>query len=136
MIMSSLKWKSGEKRRREKRIFDDLECEEEIIEEKARFGKVRNSLMKGLRARYGKTVADRARWRVNRRLSSGYLIGSDHKEAEGKATEVLSRLLDKKDLVEREDRKAEAEEARKAEVGRKAEEATKDRSSLKPLSLR
>ncbi len=51
----------------------DLDCEEAIMQDKERFGRVRNSLMKHLRATYGDDVAKRAMWRVNRRRSEGYL---------------------------------------------------------------
>ena len=47
----------------------NLITEEAIIKDKERFGRVRNSLMKYLRAKYGNSVADRALWRVNRRHS-------------------------------------------------------------------
>ncbi|MGQ0638078.1 MAG: hypothetical protein ACT4N1_01770 [Nitrososphaerota archaeon] len=53
----------------------DLISEEAIIKDKERFGRVRNSLMKYLRAKYGDRVADRALWRVNRRMTEGYLNG-------------------------------------------------------------
>jgi hypothetical protein len=51
----------------------DLECEEAIMSDKTRFGRVRTSLMKHLRTKYGKEIANRALWRVNRRRSEGYL---------------------------------------------------------------
>lgn len=51
----------------------DLECEEAIMSDKTRFGRVRTSLMKHLRSKYGKEIANRALWRVNRRRSEGYL---------------------------------------------------------------
>ena len=50
----------------------DLACEEAIIKDKDRFGRVRKSLMKYLRTKYGKDVANRALWRVNRRRTEGY----------------------------------------------------------------
>lgn len=50
----------------------DLACEEAIMQDKERFGRVRNSLMKHLRATYGEDVAKRAMWRVNRRKTEGY----------------------------------------------------------------
>lgn len=50
----------------------ELDCEEAIIQDKERFGRVRKSLMKYLREEYGKQVADRALWRVNRRMTEGY----------------------------------------------------------------
>jgi len=51
----------------------DLECEEAIMSDKTRFGRVRKSMMKYLREKYGREIADRAMWRVNRRRSDGYL---------------------------------------------------------------
>lgn len=53
----------------------DLESEEAIIKDKERFGRVRNSLMNNLRAKYGYKVANRALWRVNRRITEGYFDG-------------------------------------------------------------
>lgn len=50
----------------------DLECEEAIINEKTRFGRVRTSFMRHLRAKYGNKTANRVLWRVNRRRSQGY----------------------------------------------------------------
>lgn len=50
----------------------DLDCEEAIMKDKERFGRVRNSLMKHLRATYGDEVSKRAQWRVNRRRTEGY----------------------------------------------------------------
>ena len=49
----------------------ELECEEVIMNEKERFGRVRTSMMKNLREKYGKEVADRALSRINKRLSQG-----------------------------------------------------------------
>ena len=69
----------GRKRAEEERIEEniseeegDLACEEAIIKDKDRFGRVRKSLMKYLRTKYGKDVANRALWRVNRRRTEGY----------------------------------------------------------------
>lgn len=45
----------------------DLECEDAIIEDKRRFGRVRTHLMKHLRQKYGSKTANRAMWRVNKR---------------------------------------------------------------------
>ncbi|MCH7560544.1 MAG: hypothetical protein IIC67_04100 [Thaumarchaeota archaeon] len=50
----------------------DINCEEAIISDRERFGRVRNSMMQGLRERYGKKIADRALWRVNARKNRGY----------------------------------------------------------------
>ncbi|MEM2159723.1 MAG: hypothetical protein QXN55_02065 [Candidatus Nitrosotenuis sp.] len=51
----------------------DLICEEAIMQDKARFGRVRKSLMAYLREQYGQDVADRALWRINRRKTDGSL---------------------------------------------------------------
>ncbi|MDE2589741.1 MAG: hypothetical protein KGL95_08770 [Patescibacteria group bacterium] len=53
--------------------YGDLRCEEEIMKDKEKFGRTRTSLMKHLRARYGRDVADRALRRVNKRITEGYL---------------------------------------------------------------
>jgi hypothetical protein len=50
----------------------ELDCEEAIIQDKERFGRVRKSLMMYLREEYGRQVADRALWRVNRRRTEKY----------------------------------------------------------------
>lgn len=66
----------GENERNQEEISEEignLEAEEAIIKDKERFGRVRNSMMKYLRAKYGNRVADRALWRVNRRMTEGYL---------------------------------------------------------------
>jgi len=51
----------------------ELETEEAIMNEKERFGRVRTSLMKQLRAKYGDDVANRALYRINKRISEGSL---------------------------------------------------------------
>jgi len=50
----------------------ELECEEAIIKDKERYGRVRNSVMKVLRAKNGNDVANRALSRVNKRLQENY----------------------------------------------------------------
>ncbi len=50
----------------------DLVCEEAIMRDKNRFGRVRKSMMIYLRSKYGEDTANRALWRVNRRHSKGY----------------------------------------------------------------
>ena len=54
-------------------IDGDLRCEEAIMSDKEKYGRVRKSQMKYLKARYGDDVAKRAQWRVNRRRSEGNL---------------------------------------------------------------
>jgi len=43
------------------------------MNEKERFGRVRTSLMKQLRAKYGDDIANRALYRINKRISEGSL---------------------------------------------------------------
>jgi hypothetical protein len=56
----------------------ELESEEAIMNEKERFGRVRTSLMKQLRAKYGDDVANRALYRINKRISEGSLRVKDN----------------------------------------------------------
>ncbi len=51
----------------------ELECEDAIMQDKQRFGRVRTSLMKHLRAKYGDMNANRALSRINKRASQGSL---------------------------------------------------------------
>jgi len=55
-----------------KEIDGDLRCEEAIMDDKTRFGRVRKSIMSYLRTKYGQDIANRALWRVNRRKTEGY----------------------------------------------------------------
>jgi len=55
-----------------KQNLAELECEEVIIKDKERYGRVRNSVMKVLRAKNGNDVANRALSRVNKRLQENY----------------------------------------------------------------
>jgi len=58
----------------ETRIIDgNLDCEEQIIDDIERFGRVRTSLMKNLRQNFGSNTANRALWRVRKRKTNGYL---------------------------------------------------------------
>jgi len=56
-----------------KQKLGNLECEEAIIKDKERFGRVRSSLMEYLRAKNGNKSANRALSRVNKRLQEHYL---------------------------------------------------------------
>jgi hypothetical protein len=49
----------------------ELESEEAIMNDKERFGRVRTILMKQLRAKYD--IANRALYRINKRISEGSL---------------------------------------------------------------
>ncbi len=51
----------------------ELECEDAIIMDKQRFGRVRTSLMRHLRSKYSKKTADQALSRINKRVSDGSL---------------------------------------------------------------
>ena len=51
----------------------ELESEEAIMNDKERFGRVRTILMKQLRAKYGEGTANRALYRINKRISEGSL---------------------------------------------------------------
>ncbi|MDH3657792.1 MAG: hypothetical protein OEM77_06615 [Nitrosopumilus sp.] len=55
-----------------KQNLAELECEEEIMEDKEEFGRVRTNMMKVLRAKYGPNTANRALSRVNKRIQEGY----------------------------------------------------------------
>ena len=55
-----------------KKSLAELECEEAIIDDKREFGRVRNSMMKVLRAKYGNNIANRTLSRVNKRITEGY----------------------------------------------------------------
>jgi len=54
-------------------IDGNLECEEQIIDDIERFGRVRTTLMRSLRRNYGNRTANRALWRVSKRKTNGYL---------------------------------------------------------------
>jgi len=47
-------------------------CEEAIIKDKERFGRVRSSMMEYLRAKYGYDIANRALNRINKRKQENY----------------------------------------------------------------
>jgi len=51
----------------------NLECEEAIMKDKDRFGRVRTSLMQYLREKHDKKLANRALSRVNKRIQEHYL---------------------------------------------------------------
>ncbi len=56
----------------------EIKTEEMIMNEKERFGRVRTSMMKHLRSKYGDDVANRALSRINKRVSQGSLRVNDH----------------------------------------------------------
>ena len=51
--------------------LSELACEDAIILEKQRFGRVRTSMMKHLRIEHGDKIANRVLSRINKRASSG-----------------------------------------------------------------
>jgi len=55
-----------------KQNLGDLECEEAILKDKERFGRVRMSMMNMLRAKHGDDLANRALSRVNKRVQKNY----------------------------------------------------------------
>ena len=61
-----------------KQNLAELECEEAIIKDKERYGRVRTSVMKVLRAKNGNDVANRALSRVNKRLQENYFTKKRH----------------------------------------------------------
>jgi len=70
----------------------DLACENMIMKEKARFGRVRPAVMRYLRAKYGEAPANRAMWRINTRISKGIFTGEDRTEEEKKYMKTAKRL--------------------------------------------
>ncbi len=54
-----------------------LECEEAIIIDKERFGKVRKSMMKALRVKYSNKIADETLNIVNKKIQKGLLVSSN-----------------------------------------------------------
>jgi len=74
----------------------NLECEEQIIEDIERFGRVRTTLMRSLRNNFGNDIANRALWRVSKRKTNGYLqenSWSDHSNSlQGIVQSILQSL--------------------------------------------
>ena len=55
-----------------KQNLGELECEEAIIQDKERFGRVRKSMMNMLRSKHGDDIANRSLSRVNKRIQQHY----------------------------------------------------------------
>jgi len=53
-----------------KEVLSELACEDAIILEKQRFGRVRTSMMKNLRIEHGEKIANRVLSRINKRGST------------------------------------------------------------------
>jgi beta-lactamase regulating signal transducer with metallopeptidase domain len=51
----------------------ELECEEAIIQDKKEYRRVRNSMMKVLRAKHNDEIANRVLNRVNKRIQKNHL---------------------------------------------------------------
>jgi len=66
----------------DKKTLDELECEDAIIFDKQRFGRVRTSMMKHLRSKHGEEIANRVLARINKRASNG---SSEMKESLNKS---------------------------------------------------
>ena len=64
-----------------KQALSELKCEDAIISDKQRFGRVRTSLMKHLRTEHGDEIANRVLSRINKRASNG---SSEMKESMNK----------------------------------------------------
>ena len=73
--------KAEKKDNLDKQALSELECEDAIISDKQRFGRVRTSLMKHLRSEYGDEIANRVLSRINKRASNG---SSEMKESMSK----------------------------------------------------
>ena len=58
----------------------ELECEEKIISEKHRFGRVRSKMMSQLREEYGNEIANRSLARINKRISIGSKMTKIHSD--------------------------------------------------------
>jgi len=56
-----------------KKSLAELHCEDAIIDDKKKFGRVRKNMMNVLRAKHGNEIANRALSRVNKRMQKGHL---------------------------------------------------------------
>lgn len=63
---------------KEEHLQKELECEETIMNEKQRFGRVRTNVMKHLRLKYGEKTANKALSRINKRASMGSMRSEVH----------------------------------------------------------
>ena len=73
-------------------IDGNLECEEQIIEDIERFGRVRTTLMRSLRQNFGNDIANRALWRVRKRKTNGYLQENSESDL-GNSLQEIARLF-------------------------------------------
>ena len=56
------------------KMQQELDCEEAIINEKETFGRMRTSMMKYLRTKYGQELTNRIQWRINKRQNKNKLL--------------------------------------------------------------
>ena len=56
------------------KIQQELDCEQAIINEKETFGRVRTTMMKYLRTKYGQELTNRIQWRINKRQNKNKLL--------------------------------------------------------------
>ena len=63
--------KAGKEFNLDKQALSELACEDAIISDKQRFGRVRTSMMKHLRLEHGDEIANRVLSRINKRASNG-----------------------------------------------------------------
>lgn len=56
------------------KLQQELDCEQAIINEKETFGRVRTTMLKYLRTKYGQELTDRAQWRINKRQNKNKLL--------------------------------------------------------------
>ena len=74
--------KGGKQGSLDTQALGELACEDAIILDKQRFGRVRTSMMKHLRLEYGEEIANRVLSRINKRASKG---SSEMKESMNKS---------------------------------------------------
>ena len=58
---------NNQKQEKLNKIQQELDCEQAIINEKETFGRVRTTMMKYLRTKYGQELTNRIQWRINKR---------------------------------------------------------------------
>jgi hypothetical protein len=56
------------------KIQQELDCEQAIINEKETFGRVRTTMMKYLRTKYGQELTNRIQWRINKRQNKNKVL--------------------------------------------------------------
>ncbi len=74
-------------------IDGNLECEEQIIDDIERFGRVRTTLMKNLRKNFGNDIANRALWRVSKRKTNGYLQENSENDNSNSLQGIVQSVL-------------------------------------------